>query len=165
MVRVRVTCFSAIYILELKCFKLCQCAKLLQSHLTFCDPVDCSTPSSSVHGILQARILEWAAISSSRGSSQQGSNPHLLHFLHWQLGHLPLVPPGKPIKTSVQFSHSVVSDSLWPHELQHSRPPCPSPTPRVHSNSRPSSRWCHPAISSCYLTGNYITCHQLDFWD
>ena len=49
---------------------------------------------------------------------------------------------------SVQFSHSVVSDSLRPHELQHARPPCPSPTPGVHSDSRPSSRWCHPAISS-----------------
>ena len=50
--------------------------------------------------------------------------------------------------SSVQFSRSVVSDSLWPHELQYSRPPCPSPTLGVHSNSRPSSRWCHPAISS-----------------
>ena len=50
--------------------------------------------------------------------------------------------------SSVQFSHSVVSDSLWPHELQHSRPPCPPPTPRVHPNSCPSSWWCHPAISS-----------------
>ena len=48
---------------------------------------------------------------------------------------------------SVQFSRSVVSDSLWPHELQHARLPCPSPTPRVHSNSCPWSRWCHPAIS------------------
>ena len=48
----------------------------------------------------------------------------------------------------VQFSHSVMSDSLWPHELQHARPPCPLPTPRVHSDSRPSSQWCHPAISS-----------------
>ena len=50
--------------------------------------------------------------------------------------------------SSVQFSRSVVSDYLWPHELQHARPPCPSPTPRVHPNSCPSSRWCHPAISS-----------------
>ena len=49
---------------------------------------------------------------------------------------------------SVRFSRSVVSDSLWPHESQHTRPPCPSPTPGVHPNSRPSSRWCHPAISS-----------------
>ena len=49
---------------------------------------------------------------------------------------------------SVQFSRSIVSDSLWPHESQHARPPCPSQTPGVHSNSCPSSRWCHPAISS-----------------
>ena len=49
--------------------------------------------------------------------------------------------------SSVQFSHSVVSDSLRPHESQHARPPCPSPTPKVLSDSRPSSQWCHPAIS------------------
>ena len=46
-----------------------------------------------------------------------------------------------------QFSRSVVSDSLWPHESQHARPPCPSQTPRIYSNSCPSSRLCHPAIS------------------
>ena len=50
--------------------------------------------------------------------------------------------------SSVQFSHSVVSDSLPPHESQHTRLPCPSPTPGVYSNSCPLSRWCHPAISS-----------------
>ena len=50
--------------------------------------------------------------------------------------------------SSVQFSRSVVSDSLRPHELQHARPSRPSPTPRVYSNSCPLSRWCHPAISS-----------------
>ena len=49
---------------------------------------------------------------------------------------------------SVQFSHSVVSDSLRPHGQQHARPPCSSPTPGVYSNSCPSSRWCHPTISS-----------------
>ena len=52
------------------------------------------------------------------------------------------------IQGSVQFSHSVMPDSLWPHELQYTRPPCPSPTPGVHPNSCPSSRWCHPTISS-----------------
>ena len=52
------------------------------------------------------------------------------------------------IIASVQFSRSVVSDSLRPHESQHARPPCPSPTPGVHSNSHPLSQWCHPAISS-----------------
>ena len=51
-------------------------------------------------------------------------------------------------ESSVQFSHLVMSDSLRPHESQLSRPPCPSPTPRVHSVSCPSSQWCHPAISS-----------------
>ena len=50
--------------------------------------------------------------------------------------------------SSVQFSPSVVFDSSRPRELQHARPPCPSPTPGVHSDSRPSSQWCHPAISS-----------------
>ena len=60
--------------------------------------------------------------------------------------------------SSVQFSHSVMSDSLWPHELQHARPPCPSSTPGVHSNSHPSSRWCHPAISSSVIP--FSSCPQ-----
>ena len=59
---------------------------------------------------------------------------------------------------SVQFSHSVVSDSLWPHESKHARPPCPSPTPGVHSDSRPSSQWCHPAISSSVVP--FSSCPQ-----
>ena len=50
--------------------------------------------------------------------------------------------------SSVQFSRSVVSDYLWPHEPQHARPPCSSPTPRVHPNPCPLSQWCHPTISS-----------------
>ena len=50
--------------------------------------------------------------------------------------------------SSDQFSHSVMSDSLWPHGPQHTRPPCPSPSPGVYSNSCPSSQWCHPTISS-----------------
>ena len=59
---------------------------------------------------------------------------------------------------SVQFCRSVVSDSLRPHESQHTRHPCPSPTPRVHSNSCPSSRWCHPAISSSVIP--FSSCPQ-----
>ena len=58
----------------------------------------------------------------------------------------------------VQFSRSVVSDSLRPHESQHARPPCPSPTPRVHSDSCPSSWWCHPAISSSVIP--FSSCPQ-----
>ena len=57
-----------------------------------------------------------------------------------------------------QFSRSVVSDSLRLHELQHTRPPCPSPTPRVHSNSCPSSQWCCPAISSSVVP--FSSCSQ-----
>ena len=60
--------------------------------------------------------------------------------------------------SSVQFSHSVVSDSLLPHELQHARPPCPSPTPRVYPNSCPLSRWCHPTISSSVIP--FSSCPQ-----
>ena len=60
--------------------------------------------------------------------------------------------------SSVQFSRSVVSDSLRPHESQHARPPCPAPTPRVYSNTSPSSRWCHPAISSSVVL--FSSCPQ-----
>ena len=60
--------------------------------------------------------------------------------------------------SSVQFSHSVMSDSLWPHELQHTRPPYPSPTPRVHPNSCPLSRWCHLTISSSVIP--FSSCPQ-----
>ena len=65
---------------------------------------------------------------------------------------------GIQTKTSVQFSRSVVSDSLWPHESQHARPPCPSPSSGVHSDSRPSSEWCHPAISSSIVP--FFSCPQ-----
>ena len=58
----------------------------------------------------------------------------------------------------VQFSCSVVSDSLRPHGLQHTRPPCPSPTPRVHPNQCPLSRWCHPTISSSVIP--FSSCPQ-----
>ena len=60
--------------------------------------------------------------------------------------------------TSVQFSCSVMSDSLWPCEPQHTRPPCPSPTPGVHPNPCPLSRWCHPTISSSVIP--FSSCRQ-----
>ena len=63
-----------------------------------------------------------------------------------------------PSISSVQFSLSVVSDSLRPYESQHARPPCPSLTPGDHSNSRPSSQWCHPAISSSVVP--FSSCPQ-----
>jgi len=60
--------------------------------------------------------------------------------------------------TNVQFSCSVMSNSLWPHGLQHTRPPCPSPTPGVYSNSCPSRWWCHPTISSSVIP--FSSCPQ-----
>ena len=65
---------------------------------------------------------------------------------------------GEKRLNSVQFSHSVVSDSLWPHELQHTRPPCPSPTPGVHPNPCLSSWWWHPTISSSVIP--FSSCPQ-----
>ena len=76
--------------------------------------------------------------------------------------------------SSVQFIRSVVFNSLWPHESQHARPPCSSPSPRVHSDSRPSSPWCHPAISSsvvpfsscpqCLPASGFLPMSQLFSW-
>ena len=75
---------------------VCVCAKSLQSYLTLCDPVGYSSPCSSVHTFLQARILEWAAVPSSRGSSWPKDGTHVSWCpLHWHAGSLPLAPPGK----------------------------------------------------------------------
>ena len=74
---------------------------------------------------------------------------------------LPTFAFQSPIMKRTSFwgvSHSVVSNSLQPHERQHTRPPCPSPSPGVHSNTRPSSRWCHPAISSSVVA--FSSCPQ-----
>ena len=98
------------------CYFLLQCMKVksesdaTQLCPTHSDSRDCSLPGSPVPGIFQARALEW----------------------------VPLPSPFFPY--SVQFSRSVVSDSLRPHESQHARPPCPSATPGVHSDSCPSSQ-------------------------
>ena len=81
--------------------------------------------------------------------------PAVPQFLHQLLEN---INTHFPEFSSVQFSHSVMSDSLWPHESQHARPPCPSPTPGVHLDSRPSSQWCHPAISSSVIP--FSSCPQ-----
>ena len=69
-------------------------------------------------------------------------------LLWWDFSIFPAYTVFILISLVSQFSRSVVSDSPWPHKSQHARPPCPSPTPRVYSNSCRLSRWCHPAISS-----------------
>ena len=102
---------------------------------TLCNPMD-----YIIHGILQARILEWVAFPFFRGSFQPRDKTQVSGIaggFFYQLS-----------RSSVQFSHSVVSDCLQPHGLQHARPSCPSPAPGVYSNSCPLSQWCHPTISS-----------------
>ena len=146
-------------------YQVCVWVLVAQSCPTLCDPMDCSPPSSFVHGILQARMLQWAAISFSRGSYWprdwtwvsciagrfltvwvtretlylQGPGPDNSEISKDLV--FALSGPGLVRKRglSVQFNHLVVSDSLRPHESQHARPPCPSPTPGVHSDSCPSS--------------------------
>ena len=102
----------------LQCMKVKSESEVAQSCPTLHDPIDCSLPGSSIHGIFQARVLEWVATAFSEIPTQFSS----VQF------------------SSVQFSRSVVSNSLQPHELYHARPPCPSPTPGVHTNSCASSR-------------------------
>ena len=115
------------------------------SHSVMSDSMDCSLPGSSVHGILQVRILEWVAILFPGDLPDPGIKPG---FPALQADSLPFEPRLHHQFNSVQFSHSVVSDSLRPHESQHARPPYPSPTHGVHPDSHPSSPRCHSAISS-----------------
>ena len=118
--------------------------------------MDFGLPDTSVHGISQARILEWSAISFSRGSFwlRDWTNIFCIGrqiLYHWATREVQYL-------LSVQFSHSVISDSLPPHEPQHARPLCPSPTPRVHPNPCPLSWWCHPTTSSSVVP--FSSCPQ-----
>ena len=105
--------------------------------------MDCSPPGSSVHGIIQARMLERVVMPHVPfyGNSEDSLHPLPVHM-----------------ETSVHFICSVASDSLRPYEPQHARPPCPSPTPGVHPNPCPLSRWCHPIISASIVP--FSSCPQ-----
>ena len=102
-----------------------------------------SSPQTLPSVFLSLSLLPW-----KKEHQFPYSLPPLAHFLF----------PCPDEFSSVQFSRSVVSNSLQPHESQHSRPPCPSPIPGVHSNSCPSSWWCHPAISSSVVP--FSSCPQ-----
>ena len=124
--------------------------KVKVAQLSLCDPMD-----YTVHGILQARILEWVAFPFSGDLHNPGielGSPALQadFFTNWAIREATIY--------IVQFSRSVVSDSLRPHEPQHAMPPCISPTPRMYSNSCPLSRWCHPTISSSVVP--FSSCPQ-----
>ena len=101
---------------------------------------------------IKGLLISWLLSPSTLALELKKTKPHSFHFLliylSWSDGTGCHDLSFWMLYSSVQFSHSVVSDSLRPHELQHARPPCPSPTPGVHSNSHPLSQWCHPAISS-----------------
>ena len=147
------------------------CGKLLQSCLTMTLWIAAGQAPLSM-GF--SRQEYWSGFTCPPPGDLPDPRMHLLSLLHCQMGSLPLVPPWKALSLSLslsvcvcvcvwmcQFSSVqslVVSDSLRTHELQHTRPPCPSPTPRVHSNSRPSSRWCHPAILSSVVP--FFSCPQ-----
>ena len=129
------------------------CAQSLQSCPAHWDPMDCNLPGSSVHGILQARILEWVTMHFSRGSSSSRDQIQVFCFSCTASGFfLPTGPSGKPIQDIflllMLFSRQVVSNSLWSHRLWHARFPCPSPSPRVCPSSCQLNQWCHPIISS-----------------
>ena len=110
-------------------------AKLLQSCLTLFDHMDCSSPSSSVHGILQVRILEWVAISFSRGSSQTKDQTCISCLLHWRVDSLPLAPPGKPTSQSVGVQ-ICISDAPYPDEVRLAKP-----SPRQQNSHRKKCSW------------------------
>ena len=108
---------------------------------TLWDPTDCSLPGSSIHGIFPGK---------NTGVSYHFFFQEIIPTQGLNPGSPALRTDALPSEPSVQFSHSVLSDSLWPRESQHARPPCPSPTLGDCSNSCPSSWWCH-----------LILCHPL----
>ena len=105
------------------------------------DPLDCSPPGSTIHGIFQARILSRLPFPSLGDLPDPGIKPMPPELAGGLFTYF----------RSVQFNWLVMSDSLQPHGLQHARPPCPSPIPRAYSNSCLLSWWCHPNISSSVI--------------
>ena len=135
------------------CVCVCVCVQSLQSCLNLCNLVDCSLPVSSVLGILQARILEWVAMPSSRGSFQPKDPIRISCVSCIAGGFFTTEPHGKPVLwVLLLFSHVVMSDFWWAHGLQNARLPCPLPSLRACSNSCPLNWWCYPTISSSVIS-------------
>ena len=126
------------------------------------NPLQCSCLENPRDGGASRTWLKWLSSSSSRVWACDISGRSLL-FLFLKIVTFAMLwcystVPFLQTSSSVQFSGSVVSDSLWPRESLHARPPCPSPTPGVYSNSCASSRWCHPAASSSVIP--FSSCPQ-----
>ena len=147
--------------------------KSLQSCLTLCDPMDCDPPGSSVYGIVQARILEWVAMASSRGSSPPRDGTCVSCLLQWQAGSLHqrhlwlinsiVIVPGAQQSDSVQSSRPVMANSLQPHGLQRARLPSPSPTPGACSGTQPYTYIYPfspklPSHPGCHITFSRVPC-------
>ena len=137
----------------LQCMKVKSESEVSQSCPTLCDPMDCHLPGSSVHGIFQARVLEWGAIAFSDNgillshkkeriwvSSNEVEEPRA-YYTEWSKSEREQQMLYINAYISVQFKHSVISNTLGPHGLHHTRPPCPSPSQWT------LSRWCHPTIA------------------
>ena len=149
-----------------------QFSSVSQLCLTLCNPMNRSTPGLPVHHQLPEFTqthVHWVGdaiqppypalpfppalnLSQHQGLFKWVSSSHqVTKVLEFQLQHQSFQWTPRTYLLSVQFSHSVVSNCSWPHGPQHSRPPCPSPTPRVYSNSFAMSQWCHPTISSSVI--------------
>ena len=109
---------------------VCACVLSHFSHVRLCNPMDCSLPGSSVHGILQAKILEWVTVSSSRASSQPRDQRSLFCLVLWQADSLPLVPPGKPTYRKSQGLSSHICKMGLYHPVTSL---CPQSHPRTTS--------------------------------
>jgi len=117
-------------------------------HIAWCTPFS----------ILNQSVVPWLVLTSFMTCIQASQEAGKVVWYSQLFKNFPHSCDPQSQRLSVQFSRSVMSNSLRPHELQHARPPCPSPTPRVHPNSCASSQWCHPTISSSVVP--FSSCPQ-----
>ena len=143
-------------------------AQLLQSCLALSDPWTVAGQAPLSMGF--SRHECWSGLPCPPPGDLPYPGIKLTSLLYWHAGFLPLASPGK-LKTTIWprnpttepvplllFSHYVIPDFSWPHGLQHARPPCPSPSPRVCPSSCPLNQWCYPTISSS--TTHFSFCLQ-----
>ena len=143
-----------------------QFSSVTQSCPTLCDPMNCSVPGLPVHHQLPESTqthVRWVSDAIQPSHPLSSPSPPALNLFQHQglfkwvssLHQVAKVLEFQLQHQSFQWTPIVMSNSLWPHGLQHKRPPCPSPTLRVYSNSCSSSRWCHPTISYSVVTFSF----------
>ena len=141
----------------LHCLVACVCS-VTQSCPTLCDPMDCSLPGSSIRGIFQQEYWSGLPFPTPEDLPNSGIEPVSPVALAMQVYSLLLSQSSHYFSQFSSVTQSCLT--LRPHESQHARPPCPPPTPRVHPNSCPSSRSCHPAISSSVVPFSHLHLSQ-----